>query len=42
MLLFVTLCILLVGIVSAEDLESDDSVIPTDTISEQTISQSKV
>ena len=34
MLLFVTLCILLVGIVSAEDLESDDSAIPTDTISD--------
>jgi hypothetical protein len=35
MLLFVTLCILLIGIVSAEDNESDDSTIQTDTISDQ-------
>ena len=35
MLLFVTLCILLIGIVSAEDYVSDDSSIQTDTISNQ-------
>ena len=35
MLLFVTLCILLMGIVSADDYGSDNSTIQTDTISDQ-------
>ncbi len=35
MLLFVTLCLLLIGIVCAEDVESDDSAVPTDTILDQ-------
>ena len=35
MLLFVTLCILLTGIVSAENYESDDSSLQADTISDQ-------
>ena len=35
MLLFVTLCVLLIGIVSAESIDSDDSIIETDTIPEE-------